>query len=383
MATFQSALRVLRTFIFNVRSACSLKSTGYSRPPFLLLAGPEKCSIGKWFHRLLDNKGNADRTGFSTPLDTFPLHRDCRTHLYLWPDGLRIYFFFFSFIFIAAPIISWLVTDSIPSFHWEPHWKPQGWNGYFGLYWPFLLSALSISVSPILVYWWWRVPVICSLWATWPASATQQLSSVPGISIAPKGNRYCTLIKSSIPVVVSGKSSIAADATEMPVYWSPNGSRQEAFLRAAICEFFERDQRSEKGHAFWQLKAFRRWFCYWLAPIWISYIILVSILIFFAYGRPLIINSLYVCSILWLLLSIFFIWGTSIKATHWLEPNYKMMNAFYPPPLAAWMNKFESPYYWYNEKLIKLIFSILTGVFLTFFIAILQKYSTDLKFIYG
>ena len=255
---------------------------GYRRPPFRIV----RLKRQRWFFKFLKAEGSNGqlrwgwycskgvKTSKSQPNKDFHLP-DEQHALYLWPDRLRWYYWGHGFI-IAAPFML------SPLFN--TNYKHQELFCFI-----FIATSLLLSISiiiPCIIHCILRIPILDILKSKkWPLSIEKWISD---LFIDQHRTRYFPPFKEEMDAF----------------YWSPKSSPQKTFLKLAIRELHQVD--IAKSLVGWLDRAFFRWFFYWCAPVWASYGLL-SILLFVGYHQYK--TQLVIAVLLWLLLSINFIWS--------------------------------------------------------------------------
>ena len=222
--------------------------------------------------------------------------------IYLWPDGLRWHFLLLGLIFCLLFAINSVAL------------------GLFALLW-------MVFIIPFITFRWWRIPVLDHIWPRWPQPLERWLKGIIQYGYdSPKPKMG--LLKACLPDFHE-----PADA----VCWSPNGSEQGSFLRAAMIEMFPHPAGDDDF--FFHETAFKRFVIYWCSPIWgalsfLSILLALNILWISCKKSPFLIESpenLILPIIVWLIYStMFFIWREADQFRQWTlmnENDYR----FLPP----------------------------------------------------
>jgi len=296
-------------------------------PPFMLILAPARksCSV--------DVQCN------------FPGSSSCQ--LFLWPDRLR-----WSSLLCAILIVF-----------------PVLFSGdYLAILCIIAIAFfLQLFFIPYIIFTCFRIPVLNNVWQIWPQTVRNQLQSIPSVDIKRTKSKFTKYLPKF--------NCFRKD----PVYWASRGSYQEAFLRMAVCEIFQRRLPEEKDLPDWQTKAFVYWLILWVFPIVSGYLVLLVLLLaiisfdFIGYKEN-VLYCLMISGLLWNLYAIYFVWSESREVFEWLRP-IKIMQEYAMgclPPAISQFKFSPSIYDWFNEKLVQLSFVAINIIANIFFISIVN-----------
>lgn len=241
---------------------------------------------------------------------------------YLWPDSLRVDLWGYVLLW-AIPLLVFNRVEYgffISSFVW------------------------MIIILPSIVYVFCRKATLPCFWRGWIES--KHAAWIKGIPALGKDSSFrdskkdsavwrwgLNLLRYSLCMFPAGANSLDS------VYWMPNGSPQESFLRVALIDFFAIPNGNNK-YSYRQERILRCGF-YWFAPVWGGLLYVLGLMGYLFYlhsvsgesqvavdgGLVLVLVS---DVVLWLFYSVYFLHKESIRFDYWLK--FKSDDVRYLPP---------------------------------------------------
>ena len=264
---------------------------GKRRPPFLLI----RLTSPLWSHFFYV-------PGLFSP-------KQCeKSELYLWPDVLRGYFMGYALV-LALPLI---IAGSL-------------WAGGF--------LAIVTLFSPYLLYFLCRIPVLQGYRGLLPTDEQKRFDRcIAKDGCGPSWRAFLMRWGIYLPLYAPNVC-----VSNHPLWMcSSSLTVHEWILRAGIADFFQAAQG----------RGFRRFLLFWLAPLWVSYMGLMSLWIpwffqegsekYFTFSPTLMVLEI----LLWVVVSLWFLERQWRAVAHWfdLENRHRSLLAI-PPQLHGLTNK--------------------------------------------
>ncbi len=229
--------------------------------------------------------------------------KECHYAIYLYPDRLRWHFWLIGLIFAFLFFINGNILASFTAFVW------------------------MVFIIPFIVFRIFERPVLNDIWSVWATALDQWLKGVIQYGHDSPQPDMCFL-RASLPPISEPHDS---------VYWSPAGSEQESFLKAAILDMYP--QPTGKEDYFFHETALKRFAFYWCSPIWES-LAFLSVMLFInvilsnfspAYLKytqgP---DNLIMPLLIWFIYSMLFLWNEANQFKKWTS--FKNTDYLFLPP---------------------------------------------------